>query len=216
MAVAAGRNMAIASKRLKVLTNSKLRRRIPLILLALTSVCLFLGTDVKPNLMGTQPATAQTFSAPDAWRKVYQLLPSFPRENQYVSRETGKVDENNTLASRLIRYHVFVKNRPPGYRMDWKLTLADYLGVNQYLVESQYPGSTTLRTNPMESDRAVINKLTRKQRDDLVNVLASIFDTNPSEAPTTKPVTAPPPAKPVTPNNTRPKLPQPGAAELLR
>lgn len=207
--------MAIAFKIIKLLKKSK-RQAIPLILLAFASICLFLGTDVRSNLMDTQPATAQIFSAPDAWRKVYQLLPSFPKENQYVSRETGKVDENSTLASRLIRYHVFVKNRPPGYRMDWKLTLADYLGVNQYLVESQYPGSTTLRTNPMESDRAVINKLTRKQRDDLVNVLASIFDTNPPEAPATKPVTTPPPAQPVTPNNTRPKLPQPGAAELLR
>ncbi|MEO8890455.1 MAG: hypothetical protein ABI417_02790 [Coleofasciculaceae cyanobacterium] len=216
MAVAAGGNIAIAFKLLNVIKKS-LRQPMPLFLLALASVCLFLGTDVKSNLIGTQPATAQIFSAPDAWRKVYQLLPSFPKENQYVSRETGKVDENSTLASRLIRYHVFVKNRPPGYRMDWKLTLADYLGVNQYLVESQYPGSTTLRTNPMESDRAAINKLTRKQRNDLVNVLASIFDTNPpKEAPATKPVTTPPPAKPVTPNNTRPKLPQPGAAELLR
>jgi len=208
--------MAIAFKILKVLTKGKLRRRLPLILLALTSVCLFLGTDIKLGLMGIQPATAQIFSSPDAWRKVYELLPSIPKENQYVNRETGKVDENSTLASRLIRYHVFVKSRPPGYRLDWKLTLADYLGVHQYLVESQYPGATTLRQNPMESDRAAISKLTRKQRDDLVNVLATIFNTNPPEAPATKPVTSPPPPKPPTPNNTKPTLPQPGDAQLLR
>lgn len=205
--------MAIAFK-LKVLKKS-LRQPMPLILLALTSVCL-LVTDFKSNLMGTQPATAQIFTSSDAWRQVYERLPNFPLENQYVNQETGKIDENNTLASRLIRYHVFVKSRPPGYRMDWKLTLADYLGAHQYLVESQYPGATTLRTNPMEGDRVVINKLTRKQRDDLVNALASIFNTNPPEAPATKPVTTPPPEKPPIPNNTRPKLPQPGAAELLR
>ncbi|MGC1396222.1 MAG: hypothetical protein WA828_18325, partial [Coleofasciculaceae cyanobacterium] len=147
MAVAGSRNMAIAFKLIKVLKKS-LRQPMPLILLALTSVCLFLGTDVRSDLVGTQPAIAQIFTSSDAWRQVYQLLPNFPKENQYVNQETGKIDENNTLASRLIRYHVFVKSRPPGYRMDWKLTLADYLGVNQYLVESQYPGATTLRTNP--------------------------------------------------------------------
>lgn len=208
--------MAIAFKIFKVLTKGKLRRQLPLVLLALTSICLFLGTDVKPDLMGTQPATAQIFSSPDAWRKVYELLPDFPKENQYISRETGKVDENSTLASRLIRYHVFVKSRPPGYRLDWKLTLADYLGVHQYLVESQYPGATTLRQNPMESDRAAISKLTRKQRDALVNVLANIFNPNPAEVPTTKPVTSPPSPKPATPSNTKPTLPQPGDAQLLR
>lgn len=208
--------MAIAFKILKVFKKGKLHRQLPLMFLALTSVCLFLATDVRPDLIGTPPATAQIFSAPDAWRKVYQLLPNFPKENQYVNRETGKVDENSTLASRLIRYHVFVKSRPPGYRLDWKLTLADYLGVNQYLVESQYPGATTLRQNPMESDRAAINKLTRKQRDELVNALASIFNTNPPEAPAPKPVTSPPSPKPPTLNNTKPALPQPGDAQLLR
>lgn len=208
--------MAIAFKILKVLKKGKLRRRLPLMLLALTSVCLLLGTNVKPGLIGTQPATAQIFSSSDAWRKVYELLPNFPKENQYVSRETGKVDENSTLASRLIRYHVSVKSRPPGYRMDWKLTLADYLGVHQYLVESQYPGATTLRQNPMESDRAAISKLTRKQRNALVDVLASIFNTNPPETSSPKPSASPPPPPPPTPNNIKPALPQPGDAQLLR
>jgi hypothetical protein len=208
--------MAIAFKILKVLKKGKLHRRLPLILLALTSVCLFLGTGVKPDLIGAQPATAQIFNAGDAWRKVYELLPNFPKENQYINRETGKVEENSTLASRLIRYHVFVKSRPPGYRMDWKLTIADYLGVNQYLVESQYPGATTLRQNPMESDRATISKLTRKQRNELVDVLASIFNPNSTEVPSPKPSAAPPSPIPPTPNQTKPKLPQPGDAQLLR
>lgn len=187
-----------------------------LTLAALTSVFLFLGANVSSNLIGAQPATAQIFSASDAWRKVYERIPNFPLENQYVSKETGKVDQNNTLASRLIRYHVFVKSRPPNYRMDWKLTLADYLGVHEYLVESQYPGSTTLRQNPMEGDRTAISKLNRQQRDALVNVLVSLFQTNPPEAPTPKPSVSPPPPKPPTPNNTTTPRSQPGDAQLLR
>lgn len=204
--------MAIAFKRLKARQRHKLLRLLPLTFALLASVCLWQGA---VSLFAAQPATAQLLNSSDAWRQVYERLPDFPKENQYVSRETGKVDQNSTLAKRLISYHVSVKNRPPGYRFDWKLTLADYLGVNQYLVESLYPGSTTLRQNPMESDRAAINKLTRKQRAALVDVLASIFNTNPPVAPTTKPVTPAAP-KPATPDNTKPRLPQPGDSQLLR
>lgn len=204
---------------LKKIKKSKFIRLLPLTFATLTSISLFLGkADVSSSFMaliGTQPATAQVFDSQDAWRKVYERLPNFPRENQYVSKETGKIDENSTLASRLIRYHVSVKSRPPGYRMDWKLTLADYLGVHQYLVESQYPGSNTLRQNPWESDRAAIVKLNRKQRDALVDVLVSIFNTNRPEAPTPKP-SASPSAAPPTPNRTTPSLPKPGDAQLLR
>lgn len=207
--------MAIAFKMLKAIKRRNLLRILPLAFAVLTGVCLLTGA-VKSSLIGAEPATAQIFSASDAWRKVYESLPDFPKENQYVNKETGKVDENSTLASRLIRYHLFVKSRPPGYRLDWKLTLADYLGVNQYLVESQYPGSNTLRQNPMESDRAAINKLTRKQRGALVDVLASIFNTNPPEAPVTKPPASVPAPKPPIPDNTKPTLPQPGGAQLLR
>jgi len=198
----------------------------PLILATLTGVCVVVGkVDVREagivKWIGAQPAAAQIFSPPpDAWRKVYERLPNLPLENQYVNNETGKVDENNTLASRLIRYHIFVKNRPPGYRLDWRLTLADYLGAHEYLVESQYPGGNTLRTNPMESDRAAIAKLSRKQRAALVDVLVSIFNTNRLEAPA--PTPNPSPSRPsTTPNrspipSSTPSLPKPGDANLLR
>lgn len=205
---------------LKTIRKSKFIRLLPLTLATLTSICLFLGkADVSSSiigLIGTQSATAQIFGSQDAWRKVYERLPNFPLENQYVSKETGKIDENSTLASRLIRYHVFVKSRPPAYRMDWKLTLADYIGVQGYLVESQYPGGTTLRENPMEGDRVAIAKLNRKQRDALVDVLVSIFNTNRPEAPTPTPSASPSPPPPPTPNRTTPSLPKPGDAQLLR
>ncbi|MEG4377710.1 MULTISPECIES: hypothetical protein [unclassified Microcoleus] len=115
----------------------------------------------------------------DAWKLVYEKLPDFPIENSYISKETGKVDPTNTLVGRLIRYHVFVKGRPPNYRFDWKLSLADYLGATpDYLVESVYPGKDVLRSNPMEQDRAAIQRLNRAQRDALVQALVDVFTEN--------------------------------------
>ncbi len=110
---------------------------------------------------------------------MYEKLPDLPIENNYISKETGKVDPNNTLVGRLIRYHVFVKGRPPNYRFDWKLSLADYLGATpDYLVESVYPGNDVLRSNPMEQDRAAIQRLNRVQRDALVQALVDVFTEN--------------------------------------
>lgn len=202
--------------------SNRFKRRIPLLVIISTTLCLFLGNAEihNSNLLqwiGIQPAAAQ-FSIPeDASQRVYERLPNLPRENQYVSKETGKVDERNTLATRLMRYHIFVKRRPPMYRLDWKLTLADYIGANEYLVESQYPSANTLNQNPMESDRAAIEKLTRAERDTLVNVLVSIFNPNRNpQAPGSTSSTSPSQPTPTAPNpEATPSLPQPGDAQLL-
>ena len=123
-----------------------------------------------------QQSAAPQVRVQDAWKLVYEKLPDFPIENNYISQETGKVDPTNTLVGRLIRYHVFVKGRPPNYRFDWKLSLADYLGATpDYLVESVYPGKDVLRSNPMEQDRAAIQRLNRAQRDALVQALVDVF-----------------------------------------
>ncbi len=187
-------------------------------LAALTGICLLLGVvEVRDSgffkLGGLQPATAQFSIPPEAGQQVYERLPNLPLENQYVSKETGEVDSNNTLVSRLIRYHIYSKSRPPYYRLDWKLTMADYLGTHEYLVESKYPSSNTLKENPMERDQAAIQKLTRAQRDALIDVLVSIFNPNRPTAPEPSPSGSPPPQ---TPNPTAtPSLPQPGDARLL-
>jgi hypothetical protein len=205
---------------LKVIRKGKATRlTLRLTVATLTGLCLFVWeAEVRDlgvfNLIGSQPATAQIVKAQNAWRQVYERLPNFPLENQYVSKETGNVDSDSTLASRLIRYHIYVKSRPPNYRLDWKLTLADYMGAHEYLVESLYPGGDTLRKNPMEGDRAAIQKLTRSQREALVDVLVSIFSTNRTGTPTPAPSASPPP--PTTPNRrATPSLPQPGDAQLL-
>ncbi|MFN6579656.1 MAG: hypothetical protein RMX68_007070 [Aulosira sp. ZfuVER01] len=136
------------------------------------------GNSKYTNFIGIQPAIAQRISPSDLWQQVYQKLPDLPKENKYISKETGKVAENSTLISRLIRYHIYVKERSPSYRLDWKLTLADYLNANETMYDITYPGNDTLRENPIEGDRAAISKLTRNQRNALVQALTNIFNSS--------------------------------------
>lgn len=132
---------------------------------------------INTSLFGIQGAIAQQRISPgDVWQKVYEQLPDLPRENKYISKDTGKIAENNTLGSRLIRYHIYVKERAPNYRLDWKLTLADYLGANEIMYDTSYPGNDSLRQNPLEGDRAAIKSLNRRQRDALVQVLVNVFN----------------------------------------
>jgi hypothetical protein len=148
------------------------------------------------------------------WQQVYQRLPDLPKENQYISSETGKPSTGNTLVGRLIRYHVLLKSRSPLYRLDWKLTLADYLGVNEVIIETTYPGREELRTNPMDRDRATINQLTRQQREALVQALVSSFNPQAPKASTPEPATLPKASPP--PPRQIPAQPRPGDAELLK
>jgi hypothetical protein len=167
-----------------------------------------------PNL-SLAPATAQILRPENVAEQVYQRLPDLPRENQYLSEETGAVATDNTLISRLVRYHQYVKSRPTRFRLDWQFTLADYLGVNEPIKESRYPGATTLNKNPLEADLQVIGSLNRRQRSELVDVLVSIY--NPQAVTPSKPESAPPsttqPSQPSPPS--QPNLSQPGDAQLL-
>ena len=149
----------------------------------------------------------------DVWPFVYQTIPDLPLENHYVSQETGEIDTENTLVSRLIRYHLYVKGRPPNYRFDWKLTLADYLGINDYLQSSVYPGNDSLKENPMDGDREAIKTLARSQREALVNRLVDIFggDPNPPSIPEIELRNNPGRSTPKVPI-----IPQPGDADLLK
>ncbi|MER3433855.1 MAG: hypothetical protein C4288_10570 [Leptolyngbya sp. ERB_1_1] len=141
-----------------------------LVLASLTVLLL----SIRPVVAQTAPTTGQV-RIQEAWQQVYKEVPDLPLENQYVNRETGKVDPNNTLVSRLIRYHYFIKGRPVSLRLDWKYTLADFLGINEPMRADGYPGSDNLRKNPFESDRAIIQKLNRKQRDALIQALVNVF-----------------------------------------
>ncbi len=177
---------------------------------------LTLGLLVFALIVGHGPATAQLPpSTNEVWRQVYQVLPDIPREDQYINRESRAVDRNSSLVSRMIRYHVYQMGRSPFSRLDWKLTLADYLGAHQYISETSYPGIERLTVSPLEGDQAAVQKLNRNQRDRLVNTLVILFDPqgNRGELPTATP-------NPTTPSTPRPapvQQPRPGSgADLLR
>ncbi|MBD2411986.1 hypothetical protein FACHB389_14200 [Nostoc calcicola FACHB-389] len=163
------------------------------------------------GLFSNQPGIAQTITPNDVWQVVYQKLPDFPRENKYISKENGKVDENNTLANRLIRYHIYTKGRAAIYRLDWKLTLADYLGANEIMYDTSYPGNDILRENPIEGDKSAIARLTRSQRNALLEVLVNIFNPTSQNTSAPRPNTTPNPT-----TSTTPQPPQQGGAELLK
>ncbi len=127
------------------------------------------------NVFATQPVMAQRITVGDAWRQVYQQLPNFPKENNYTNREGGKVAENNTLVGRMIQYHVYLKGRAPNYRLDWKITLADYLDANEVIYDTNYPGHELLKKNPLDGDKAAIAKLSRSQRNTLIQALVNVF-----------------------------------------
>ena len=194
-----------------------MNRQIKLVTIACITGLLIIGMGlgITPSF-NILPGFAQTARPQDLAQQVYKKLPNLPLENKYISKDTGKIDPENTLVSRLLQYHLYLKGRPPGYRLDWKLTLADYLGVNELIDEAAYPGNATLKTNPVEGDRAVINRLNRKQRNDLVQTLASLFVQN-SRTPVnnTSPSTNSSPAPPgIQPNLTPP--PRPGDAQRLK
>lgn len=152
---------------------------------------------VMPLLVGvvaiapdsTPPAIAQIIRTEGVWRKVYEEVPDLPRENQYISKETGKVAEDDTLVGRFVRYHLYTKGRPPFHRLDWKLSLADYLGVNGLLNDGDYPSRTKLNKNPIEGDVEAIRKLNMQQRNALVQALVDAF--NPQAQRSRKPVPKP-------------------------
>lgn len=162
------------------------------------------------------PAAAQAYRPEEVAQQVYQKLPELPSENQYLSQESGEIEPENSLISRLIRYHLYVKNRPFQYRLDWQLTIADYFGINEPIAPQQYPGNNTLETNPLEGDRAVITNLTLPQRRQLVDTILGIY--NPNYDPSPQPVSLP---QQNTDNSSpgyrpqKPQLPQPGDSELL-
>lgn len=162
------------------------------------------------TIFSLNPVYGQNLPPEKVSEQVYRKIPDLPLANEYVSRENNQVASENTFITRLVRYHQFTKSRPMVFRLDWKLTLADYLGKNEIMEENRYPSSFTLTTNPFFGDRKIIQGLTPQQRDNLVNVLVEIYNPSPSNK-----VTSPPPQE--TDSVTPPGfvLPQQGGADLL-
>lgn len=141
------------------------------ILLLTTALCL--GTALASSHWRTsliEPAIAQSRDNRAIASDVYAQLPDFPLENHYQHTETGEIATDNTLVYRLLQYHERVERRPLASRFDWKLTLADYMGVNEWMDESSYP-DRFLAVNPFHQDREMIQSLNRQQREALIQAL---------------------------------------------
>ena len=165
------------------------------------------------NTSSSSVVLAQSLRPRIVSSKVYEAIPDFPKENSYINLETKKVDSDNTLVARLVRYHQYIKTRPTIFRLDWKLTLADYMSKNEIIKEDRYPGSSSLTQNPLPQDRKAIANLTVEQRDNLVNLLVRIYNPNYQDTSTKPPQQNKPPSKDT--NYPSFQLPQPGAADLL-
>lgn len=121
-----------------------------------------------------QPAPLQRVEPAAIATQIYSQIPELPLENQYISSETGAPATDNTLVSRFVRYHVYTKERLTNLRLEWKLTLADYLGAFEPISTADYP-DYGLRQNPVEGDIAAVQGLSRELRDLLVNRLYEAF-----------------------------------------
>ncbi len=106
--------------------------------------------------------------------RIYQQLSDLPLENQHISEDTGTAATGNTLVSRVIRYHIYIKNRSTVFRLDWKLTIADYFGAFERIAADRYV-DYGLRSNPYENDIVAITSLSSAQRNRLVNAIYEAF-----------------------------------------
>ena len=179
-------------------------------------------------LQGGAIKISQRIRRKDLWQEVQKRLPDLPLENNYTSSITGDLSETNTLIRRMIEYHNFRKGRSPRSRFDWKLTLADYLGLHDVIVADTYPGVNKLKINPINGDMTAVQAMNREQRNQLVNTLVSLYDPRiPAEfftpASTTNSTTqeetsdpSQPPANPSPIQSSPPPLAEPGSADLLR
>lgn len=139
--------------------------------------------------------------------QIYTQYPDFPTENTYTLGRGGEVAVDDTLISRLIRYHLYVMNRPANFRLDWKLTIADYLDAFERIRAARYPSADVLSENPMEGDKTAIRAMTRQQRNQLSQALFDLFIGREVGA-------SPEPSTPAEPPGEAEQT-QPGAADLL-
>lgn len=127
-------------------------------------------------LAQAQPAPLRRIDPVAIATLIYEQMPALPLENQYISSKTGQIAEDNTLVSRIIRYHLYSKERPTNFRFDWKLTIADYLGAFDRISANNY-ADYGLRENPVQADVAMVQSLSREERDLLVDALYTAFTT---------------------------------------
>lgn len=139
------------------------------------TAAIAMGVAMSLALFGTDSMTlAQSSRIQQAMDVIYAELPEFPLENIYVS---GKGPQpQNTLVRRILAYHIHTQGRSRLSRLDWKLTLADYLDLNEPMFAGVYPSANVLTVNPHSRDRQVVQALSRQERDALLAAIYKAFD----------------------------------------
>ncbi len=100
----------------------------------------------------------------------YQSQPKFPQGATNADQSSPQ-----NLIRRLVTYHIYIKGRSPYSRFDWKLTVADYLGVNETIRAEEYPGREELAKNAYLDDQKLISQLPRSQREALIQTMLTIY-----------------------------------------
>ncbi len=201
-------------------SRSSQRRSAGAIVLAVL-LCLIIGLNSNPSPATAQGSRLRQLRPQEILVEASKQLTFIRPDNQYVDRQTKKIRPESTALARLIEYHVYGRGRSPLYRLDWKLTLADYLGAFELMDDDSYPGANQFVRNPVTTDRLQVRSWSRSQREQVVNTLTALYNPNslkpaaPLVFPNPNP--APPrpePSPPKEPLN-RP-LPQTGDADRLK
>lgn len=168
--------------------------------------------------IGVSSVHAQLREIPEAVRQVYKALPKLPLENTYAPKADNiGSPQDNTWIRRVMLYHIQLKGRSPTSRLDWKLTLADYLGANETMFTDAYPGATTYSPNPYDGDLKVMQSLSRAERNALLLALLNAFGGDPTPPTLYIPPVTATEAPSLAPTPAKTALPKPGgAADLLK
>lgn len=122
------------------------------------------------------PARAQLREIPRITSEVYAAMPDLPREDHYITSSGEDLD--STFLRRVLLYHMRAEGRSLYSRLDWKLTFADYLGINLTMYAQLYPGHDQFSENPYSGDIAAFQSLSAAQRDRLLAALLASVDFN--------------------------------------
>ncbi len=122
-------------------------------------------------VLSPPPVQAQLREIPRITEAVYTAMPSLPRLDQFQTAAGESLD--TSFVRRVLLYHMRSEGRALNSRLDWKLTFADYLGINLTMFAQQYPGADQFSENPYTADLEAFRALTRADREQL---LAALLD----------------------------------------
>ena len=128
---------------------------------------MLVGAALASVVAVAEPASSQRIrDIPDQTAQIYELMPDLPG-----------YDDDTKWLQRVLLYHVRTKGRLTNSRFDWRLTFADFLGVNDPIYADQYPSGDT-ELNPLNSDREQFQTLTRQDRNEFLAAILQVYGNN--------------------------------------